>query len=143
MILVDANLPIYAEDRSSPHHAAARRWWDAALSGNPESVALCWPMLLAFIRLTTHSRVFVHPLTLEQAIARVNSWLEHPSTRLIGPTASHWEILRSLLPRAQAQGNLVTDAHLAALAIEHDCELYSADADFARFPRLKWRNPLI
>jgi toxin-antitoxin system PIN domain toxin len=142
MILVDANIPVYAEDQTSPHNAAARRWWDAALSGDQGSVGLCWPMLLAFIRLTTHSRVFKQPLTMEQAIGRVASWLEQPSTRVIGTTEAHWQILQSLLVKAKALGNLVTDAHLAALAIEHGCELYSTDADFSRFPGLRWRNPL-
>jgi len=142
VILVDANLPIYAEDQASPHNEMARRWWDDVLSGDPQSVALCWQMLTAFIRLTTNPRVFQQPLTMEEAIARIESWLQLPSIRLIGPTQSHWEILQTLLTAAQARGNLVTDAHLAALAIEHGCELCSADADFSRFPGLKWRNPL-
>jgi uncharacterized protein len=143
VILVDANIPIYAEDSTSALHSAARRWWDAALSGPPDSVALCWPTLLAFIRLTTQPRIFKNPLTLAQACERVESWLRQPSVRLIEPTPAHWVTLGPLLTAAQASGNLVTDAHLAALAMEYGFELCSTDAGFARFPRLKWRNPLV
>lgn len=98
--------------------------------------------MCAFIRIGTNPRVFEHPMTLAQASTRVQSWLDQPCTRLIYPTERHWVVLRELLIRGQAGGNLVTDAHLAALALEHGCELMSTDADFSRFPKLKWRNPL-
>ncbi len=141
MILVDANILLYAEDQLSSHHEAARRWWDRQLSGS-SPVCLCWTVLCAFIRIGTNPRVFEHPMTLAQASTRVQSWLDQPCTRLIYPTERHWVVLRELLIRGQAGGNLVTDAHLAALALEHGCELMSTDADFSRFPKLKWRNPL-
>lgn len=141
MILVDANVLLYAEDSLSPHHDTAREWWDARLSGM-SPVCLCWTVLTAFIRIGTNRRVFECPLSLKDAIQRVQSWIDHPCTRLIHPTERHWQVLQELLEQGQAVGNLVSDAHLAALAIEHGCKLYSTDSDFARFPKLKWKNPL-
>ena len=141
MILVDANVLLYAEDSLSPYHGTARQWWDAQLSGS-SPVCLCWMVLTAFIRIGTNRRVFERPLSLKEAIHRVQSWVDQPCTRLIYPTEQHWQVLQELLEQGQAVGNLVTDAHLAALAIEHGCQLYSTDSDFARFPKLKWSNPL-
>jgi len=141
LILVDANILLYAQDSLSPHHQQAREWWDGRLSqGGP--VCLCWTVLSAFIRIGTNPRVFDHPLSLEQALARVQSWLDQPFTRVVRPTEQHWTIFQQMLTDGQAVANLVTDAHLAALAIEHGCELASTDSDFARFPKLKWSNPL-
>lgn len=141
MILVDANVLLYAEDELSPHNDAARDWWDIQLSGSLP-VCFCWTVLCAYIRIGTNPRVFHHPLALEQAVARVQSWLNQPCTRLIHPTQRHWQVLQEMLVDGQAVAGLVSDAHLAALAVEHGCELISTDADFARFPKLKWRNPL-
>jgi toxin-antitoxin system PIN domain toxin len=141
VILVDANLLLYAEDNLSPHHNRTRSWWDGQLSGTTP-VGLCWLVVNAFIRIGTNPRVFEHPLSLDQAISRVESWISQPCTRLIHPTDRHWVVFQEMLTAGQATANLVPDAHLAALAIEHGCELYSSDADFSRFPRLKWRNPL-
>ena len=141
MILVDANILLYAEDSLSPLNRRARKWWDARLSGS-ESVCLCWIVLSAFIRIGTSPRVFEHPLSLEQAISRVQSWLDQPCTRIIRPTQNHFTIFKQMLLEGQAVANLVTDAHLAALAIEHGCELASTDSDFSRFPKLKWKNPI-
>ncbi len=141
MILVDANILLYAEDSLNPLNRRARKWWDARLSGS-ESVCLCWIVLSAFIRIGTNPRVFEHPLSLEQAISRVQSWLDQPCTRIIRPTQNHFTIFKQMLLEGQAVANLVTDAHLAALAIEHGCELASTDSDFSRFPKLKWKNPI-
>lgn len=141
MILVDANILLYAEDSLSPLHQKARVWWDEQLSQSGP-ICLCWPVLSAFIRIGTNPRVFEHPLSLEQALARVQSWMEQPCTRVIRPTEQHWTIFQMMLKDGQAVANLVTDAHLAALAIEHGCDLASTDSDFARFPKLKWINPL-
>ncbi len=141
MILVDANILLYAEDSLQPRHQQARAWWDDQLSGTGV-VCLCWTVLSAFIRIGTNSRVFEHPLSLEQALARVQSWLDQPCTRVVRPTERHWTVFKQVLTDGQAVANLVTDAHLAALAIEHGCELASTDSDFARFPKLKWKNPL-
>jgi toxin-antitoxin system PIN domain toxin len=141
VILVDANILLYAEDQLSPHHVKAQTWWDAALSGE-SPVCLCWTVLGAFIRIGTNPRVFDQPLSLDQAITRVQSWLDQPCTRIVNPTERHWTVFRQLLSQGQAVANLVTDAHLAALAVEHGCELISTDADFSRFAGIRWRNPL-
>lgn len=141
MILVDANILLYAEDTLNPYHRQAREWWDSNLSQS-DPICLCWMVLSAFIRIGANSKVFENPLSLKHAIARVQSWLDQPCTRIIRPTEHHWVILQQMLTDAQAVANLVTDAHLAALAIEHSCELISTDSDFSRFPKLKWSNPL-
>ena len=141
MILVDANILLYAEDSLHPRHQQAREWWDGQLS-RTATVCLCWTVLSAFIRIGTNPRVFEGPLSLKQALARVQSWLDQPCTRIVRPTERHWTVFQQMLTDGQAVANLVTDAHLAALAIEHGCELASTDVDFARFPKLKWRNPL-
>jgi toxin-antitoxin system PIN domain toxin len=141
MILVDTNILLYAEDRLSPLHEEARKWWDFQLSGE-FPVCLCWPILSSFIRISTSRQIFKHPLTVKQAITRVQSWIDQPCIRLIHPTESHWKILQIMLLKGQAKANLVVDAHLAALAVEHGCILYSTDSDFSRFPKLKWKNPL-
>jgi uncharacterized protein len=141
VILVDANILLYAEDKLSPQHEAARTWWDAQLSGS-SPVCLCWTVIGAFIRIASNSRVFENPLSLAQTIKRVQSWLDQPCARLVEPTDRHWLVFQLMLTEGQALGNLVSDAHLAALAVQHGCELMSTDMDFARFPRLKWTNPL-
>lgn len=141
MILVDANILLYAEDQLSPDHAKARAWWDASLSGF-SPVCFCWTVLNAFIRIGTNPRVFEQPLSLEQAVSRVQSWMDQPCARIVNPTERHWAVFQQMLREGQAVGNLVTDAHLAALAVEHGCELISTDSDFSRFPGIRWRNPL-
>ncbi|GDY22124.1 ribonuclease VapC [Verrucomicrobiota bacterium] len=141
MKLVDANLLLYAIDTASPHHAAARAWWDGQLA-NEEPLGLAWVTILAFLRLSTNPKVFRDPCTIAGAMQHVESWLARPSVRLVAATANHWRCLQGLLLAVGATGNLTTDAHLVALAIEHDCELCTTDGDFKRFPGLKWRNPL-
>lgn len=141
MIFVDANILLYAEDSLGSHHEQARDWWDTQLSGT-ESVCLSWTVINAFIRIATNPRVFECPLSLKEATSRVDSWLKQPCSRIVIPTKRHWEVFRYTLEDVNATANLVTDAHLAALAIEHGCILYSTDSDFSRFPKLKWRNPL-
>jgi uncharacterized protein len=105
-------------------------------------VCLSGGVLCAFIRISTNSRVYEQPLDLDQAVSRVQSWLDQPCVRLVHPTERHWTALQALLKEGQALGNLVTDAHLAALAVQHGCTLMSTDGDFARFPKLKWNNPI-
>ena len=138
MIVVDANVLVYAVDRDSPRHRTAKLWLEAALSGS-ETVGFSWIVLLAFLRLTTQSRLFRNPLTMEQAFDVVFSWLDQPSATVVHPGPRHAELLRSLLPAGS--GNLVNDAHLAALALEHGATLCSADTDFGLFRGLKWVNP--
>jgi len=141
MILVDANLLLHAYDESSEHHADARVWWEARLS-EPEPVRLAWLTVVAFVRIGTHPRVFAAPLSLGEAREHVTAWLGRPMVGLLHPTARHWGIFARMLEQAQATGNLVTDAHLAALAVEHGATLCSSDQDFSRFDGLSWRNPL-
>ena len=141
MILVDANLLIYARTASAPQHEAAHAWLDARLSA-PARVGLPWPSLLAFVRVTTNRRVFENPLSLQAAWAQVGHWLDRPCSWVPTPTESHREVLGALLQDAGGRGGLITDAHLAALAVEHGLTLCSADGDFARFRGLRWEDPL-
>ena len=141
MKVPDVNLLIYAINDRAPFHPEALAWWNAALSGS-ETVGLPWSVLLGFIRVTTSSAVLVVPLKAEAAISYVDRWLARSNTTIIEPTSRHTAILRDLLDRTGTGGNLVSDAHLAALAIEHGAELASADRDFGRFPGLRWVNPL-
>lgn len=141
MKLIDANLLIYAVNEDAPLHAPARDWLSATLSG-AETVALTWSVLLAFLRLSTRAVIFSAPLTTEQAFEVVEAWLAQPCVMIAHPTERHASVLRDLLLRAGTAGNLTTDAHLAAIAIEHGAELCSSDGDFARFSGLVWRNPL-
>jgi uncharacterized protein len=141
MILIDANVLFYAYDGVSSHHAKARDWLDAALSHEP-AVRFSWTTLLAFIRIATNPRAAERPLSTAQAAAIVASWLAVPSVGVLSPTARHWSILCDLLDKGQARGNLVMDAHLAALAIEHGATLCTTDRDFLRFPGLKIENPI-
>lgn len=142
MILIDANLLLYACDDHSPHHVVAHRWLERTLLG-PEPVALSWTIVLAFLRLATDPRVFQRPLSISQAAEIIESWLRSPRFTVLQPGVRHWEILQRVLIDGQATGKLVMDAHLGALAIEHGATLASADRDFARFPKLKLVNPLI
>lgn len=141
MKVVDLNLLLYAVNRDSVHHARARTWLEQTLSGD-EPVALPWVVLLGFLRISTTARILPRPLTVEQALGVVDSWIAQPVVVPLGPGAEHWLILRSLLEEAGTAGNLTTDAHLATLAIESGGELCSTDTDFARFPKLRWTNPL-
>ena len=141
MKLVDANVLLYAVDERSPHHDVAKRWLEEELSG-AETLAFAWAVLLAFVRLSTNPRVFQHPMSADEALDLVDSWLGQPNVTVVDPTERHRRVLRELLAALGTAGNLVGDAHLAALAIEHGAELCSGDADFGRFPALKWTNPL-
>ena len=140
-MLVDANLLLYAVDRTSPRHDRAATWLTAALNGN-RRVGLPWPSIGAFLRISTHPRVSTTPLTSEQAWAIVETWVAAPAAWIPVATErtvrAYGELVASCAPTA----NLVTDAQLAALALEHGLEVMTADTDFARFPGVRWRNPL-
>jgi toxin-antitoxin system PIN domain toxin len=141
VILVDANLLIFAYDTVSPHHKAARQWLEAIFSGH-QPVRIAWITILAFLRVVTNHRLYAIPLTMPEAISIVDSWFAEPNFALLPPGGQHWQILSKLLPESQARGPLVMDADLAALAIEHGATIYSHDRDFMRFPGLKFVNPL-
>ena len=142
MILVDANLLLYAYNVSSEHHQRARAWLETVLSRPQEPVGLAWTTILAFLRISTNPRAFPAPYSISEAVSFVSAWLDSPATTMVAPGDRHWAILSALLPAAQARAALVTDAHLAALAIEHGAVLYTTDRHFARFSGLRTRNPL-
>jgi uncharacterized protein len=139
--LPDVNLLLYAIDEESPRFADAAPWVEA-LFGGTETVALAWAVALAFVRLTTKPRVVTQPFSVEEAIDVVDGWLSRPNVVVVHPTDRHARVLRELLAPLGTGGNLTTDAHLAALAIEHGAELCSSDADFSRFPGVLWHDPL-
>ena len=141
MILIDANLLIYSVNRDAREYRAAHEWLESTISGT-ETIGLAWIVILTFIRLTTMPRLFLRPLTVKEAVQTVENWLEQPGVTVIHPGERHAHILRDLLLKVGTAGNLTTDAHLAALAIEHHAELCTGDRDFAKFPGLRWRDPL-
>jgi uncharacterized protein len=137
----DLNLLIYAVDDHAADHQTALKWWNEVLSGS-ETVGMSWSVLLGFVRLTTNPRVVRAPMTAGEALDYVDRWLDQEVTTVIEPTGRHSPVLRDLLGSTGTAGNLVADAHLAALAIEHGAQLCSADRDFGRFKGLDWTNPL-
>jgi toxin-antitoxin system PIN domain toxin len=139
--LPDVNLLLYALDSSSPHHERALPWLEELLGGT-EPVGFAWSVLLAFLRLSTRAQLFTNPLGPAEAFDVIESWLAQPCALVLHPTERHLAILRGLIEPVGTGGNLTTDAHLAALAIEYGGELCSADNDFARFRGLRWTNPL-
>jgi len=142
VILIDANLLIYAHVNTFPQHATARGCLDGRLSGTA-SVGLPWPSLLAFIRLVTNPRIFEQPETVYNAWQQVEEWLDCSPVWIPQPTERHRDALKTLLIDQGLRANLIPDAHLAALAIEHGLILCSTDGDFGRFPGLRWENPLL
>lgn len=142
MILLDANILIFSRDSSSASHAPAKRWLEDTLNGEPD-VRLSVMTLLAFLRLSTHARVFAAPLSAADAIATVQEWLSLPNVKVANPTERHWPLFADLAERGQARGPLLMDAHLAALTIEYGAVLATTDQGFSRFPGLRWINPLM
>jgi len=141
MKILDANILIYAVNKDAPLHNGAKVWLEQTLSGS-ESVGLSWNVLLAFLRLTTRPGLFRQPLPLVKAFDLIVSWTDYPTVTLIHPGPRHLQILRELLAPFGTGGNLTSDAHLAALAVERGAELCSCDRDFARFQGLRWQNPI-
>ena len=141
MILVDANLLIYAVNQDLPQHKLARAWWEQMLSGTAR-IGIPWVSIMAFLRICTNPRIFSSPLSPEAAIAYIDEWLGQPPVLVVAPGAGHWAILRNLLQQTGMAANLTTDAHIAALALEQGYSVYSADNDFRRFPGLRHINPL-
>lgn len=140
-MLVDANILLYAVDEDSSFHAAAREWLETALNG-PRRVGIPWASLTAFVRIATHPRASRNPLSPAEAWQYVDEWLDAPATWVPAPGRGHREILGRLVRDLDLRGNLVSDAALAALCIEHGQEAISADSDFARFTEISWRNPV-
>lgn len=140
MVVVDANVLLYAVDRTSVHHERSRAWLDASLSG-AEAVGFAWVALLAFIRIGTSPSIVTSPMSADDALGQVEAWLAAPAAVVAEPTVRHAHILRGLLSESGTAGNLTSDAHLAALAIEHGADIVSFDRDFARFGGLRHRLP--
>lgn len=141
MIIPDINLLVYAYTSDAPWHAEAKAWWQACLT-RPGVVGLPWAVMLGFVRIMSSPAVFQEPMRPVEALGHLRSWLDRPQTRVVVPGPDHLQILSSIMDSSRAPGRLTTDAHLAALAIETQAELHSNDADFGRFPGLRWRNPL-
>ncbi len=141
MILPDINLLLYAHNSAAPGHAAARQWWEDLLN-REQPVGLPWAVVFGFVRLVTHPAILTTPLDPTAALDRVTTWFDQPCVQPLEPGPRHLAIARTLFAATNVAGRLTTDTHLAALAIEHQCELHSNDNDFERFPGLRWRNPL-
>jgi toxin-antitoxin system PIN domain toxin len=140
LVVTDANVLLYAVDTASVHHEQSLEWLERSLSG-AEAVGFSWIVLLAFIRVGTNHAILPNALSVEDATSQVQAWLDAPAAVVVEPTARHAGLLRGLLLESGTAGNLTTDAHLAALAIEHGAELVSYDRDFGRFRGLRHRLP--
>lgn len=140
MKVVDANILIYAVNTSAPNHSVARDWLDKALNGD-EAVGFTWPVLLAFLRISTHPGIFPNPLSPDEALEVAQTWLNQPTAVVIEPTARHLGVLRGLLSHTGTAGNLVNDAFIAAVATEHGAVVASFDTDFQRFPGVRRFQP--
>ncbi len=140
MNLVDSNVLLYAVNEADPKHHQSREWLDAALGGR-EPVGFAWIALLAFIRLSTKVGLFPRPLSLEGALARVRAWLDQPLSVIVEPTNRHFQLLTTLLTEVGPGANLVNDAHLATLALEHNGRVITYDSDFGRFTGIRWLPP--
>jgi uncharacterized protein len=141
VIVVDANLLIYSYDSHSPHHKKSLSWFEKTVSG-AETVGMPWQTVSAFVRVLTNRKLQGLRLSIEQAAEIVDEWLEQPNVRLLFPGEDYWHVLRRVVIEGQAPGPLVSDAEIAALTIEYGGVLHTADRDFARFPGLRWKNPL-
>ena len=141
MIVPDVNLLLYAYRRELPDHEAAWQWWSSLLDGD-EEVGIPWSVVVSFLRLMTNRRAMDPPISVNEAIACVRTWFQHAHVILLAPGLNHMDYLFGLMEAVQVGGNLVTDAHIAACALEHDAEVHSADSDFGRFPGLRCHNPL-
>ena len=141
MIVPDLNLLVYAYNDGVPNHEPARRWWEDLVNGT-ERVGVPWVVSTGFVRLMTHPSVLVRPATATEAVDYVREWFRFPHVAPVNPGAEHLALLRRNLAAAGVGANLVTDSHIAAVAMEYQAEVHSNDTDFSRFPGLRWRNPL-
>ena len=141
MIVPDINLLVYAYNNSDRHHTVARRWWEGLVNGT-ETIGLPWVVMTGFVRIMTHPGILTHPASPAQAMGYVRDWLRYGHITPLNPGLEHLALLQQNLAAAGAGADLVPDAHIAALAMEHQAEVHSNDSDFGRFPGLQWHNPL-
>jgi toxin-antitoxin system PIN domain toxin len=141
VIVLDVNLLIYAADGNTVLHDVARRWLQSIISGS-ELIGLPWQTIHAFLRISTHPRVSGSQVSIERSVGAIQQWMDLPHVRVLSPGERHWGILKDMLTEGQARGALTADAQLAAVAIEYGGVLHTTDRDFARFPGLRWVNPL-
>jgi toxin-antitoxin system PIN domain toxin len=141
MKIVDINLLMYAINKDAPLHVKAKKWLEESLTSD-EPFGFAWIVILGFLRIVTNKRIMPVPLTFEVAIELMEDWLSQPTSLTIGPSHEHWSIFKELLTPLGMAANLTSDAHLAALAVEHGARLYSTNNDFNRFPGLRWINPI-
>ena len=141
MIIPDLNLLVYAHNDGTPYHDPARRWWEGLVNGT-ERVGVPWVVSAGFVRLMTHPRVLIQPATPAEAVDCVREWFLFPHVVPVNPGSGHLVHFRRNLVAAGVGANLVTDAHIAAVAMEYQAEVHSNDTDFSRFPGLRWLNPL-
>jgi hypothetical protein len=141
VIIPDINLLVYAYNTDAPHHDHAKAWWENTLSGT-QTVGLPWVVCLGFVRLMTSRTVMVNPMSAAEALQHVRSWIATPQADILQPAPRHLDILDSFATAGVLVSTVLTDAHIAALAIEHQAEVHSNDSDFSRFAGLRWRNPL-
>jgi uncharacterized protein len=142
MIVLDVNLLIYAYDTTCKEHKKARNWVEGAFLGD-EPVGLPWQNISAFLRILTYPEAFGERFTMEQAAGIVDEWLALPHVRALVPGEGHWKLFQEMLAKGDVRGKLTSDAALAALTVEYGGVLYTNDRDFARFPGLRWVNPLL
>ena len=141
MIIPDINLLIYAHNAADPQHAVAKDWWERSINDS-EPIGLPWIVMGGFIRLMTHPRVLENPMPIADATACVRSWLSQPCVIILEPGKNFPVIFFNLLEELGTAGNLTTDAHIAAMAVEKQAEVHSCDSDFSRFSGLSWKNPI-
>lgn len=142
MLLLDANLLLYAVNADAPDHVRIKDWVERTFAGERGPVLLSWFTLVAFVRVATNPKALMNPFPLDEALRIIGEWLALPSVSIIEPGPDHLSFFGSACRSANASANIITDAHLAALVMEHGCELASCDADFGRFSGLRWINPL-
>ncbi len=139
MKLLDLNLLIYAVNEDTAHHKAAKSWLETQCNGT-ESIGIPWIVILGFLRIMTNGKIFPNPLTEEAALNLIDAWLQHPLMQTPEPGLNHWSLVQELILETGTAGNLTSDIHLAAIAIEHGAKLYTLDADFSRFKGLRWER---
>ena len=141
MILPDVNLLIYTYDTGAPAHAGALAWWQSSLNGS-EKILLCHPVIFGFLRISTSPRMMAAPLDVSQALSIIRGWLRHPLVSVAVPDRGNHERAMQLIDGVGTAGNLTTDAQIAAIALDHGAIVHTNDADFRRFPSVRWHNPL-